>query len=58
MENYSENYIFHNLKEMCRIFKDDFLLYIIPRLFGLEIEGFDAIDDEESEYESVEEDDN
>lgn len=56
MEDFSDHFLFHNLKEICMIFKDDFLLYIIPRLFGLEIEGFNGLDEENSEYESVEED--
>jgi hypothetical protein len=58
MKEFSDNWIFHNLKVFCVIFKTDFLLYILPRMFGLEIEGFNALDDEDSEYESVEEDDN
>jgi hypothetical protein len=33
-------------------------LYIIPRLFELAVPGFDGPDEEDSEYESVEEDDN
>lgn len=59
MEDYSDAWIFHTLKEFCMIFKDDFLIYIIPRLFDLEVEGFNGPEDDDSEeYESVEEDDN
>ena len=58
MEDFSDDFIFHNLKEICMIFKDDFLLFIIPRLFGLEIDNFNGPDEIDSEYESVEEDDN
>lgn len=58
MKDFSDNWIFHNLKVICIIFKDEFLLYIIPRMFGLEIEGFNGPDEEDSDYESVEEGDN
>ena len=58
MKDYSDGWIFNILKEVSVIFKDDFLLYIFAWLFELEVPGFEGHDEDDSEYESVEEDDN
>lgn len=58
LDDYSDRGIFQLLLEVCMIFKEDFLLYIFPRLFELEIQGFLGPVEGDSEYESIEEDDN
>lgn len=50
MDDLSDRTLWENSKEMATIFKESFMVYLIPSVYGIEIDLFQG---DKSEYESV-----